>query len=105
MRYVRITLGVLVWSLLGWMLWKSAVESRAVSGEGRSPVRDLLDFAGGKAVAAMIESASAIDVEVGDPIFFVEGGLARRIGEVRSLRDSISGQPVRRDFATSAEVR
>jgi len=105
MRYVRITLGALVWALLGWWLWQSTVESRAVMGDGRrSAMQELLDFAGGEAAVARIETADALDIEVGDPIFLVQGSTVRRVGEVHSVRDPQTGQLTRRADATAAEV-
>jgi hypothetical protein len=105
MKLLRITVGALVWTVLGWLLWKSAVESHAVSGDGKtSPVKELLDFAGGQTSSAQIQADYALDMEVGDPVFVVEGDRARRIGEVRALRDPGTGQPTRRDYVSSAEV-
>ncbi len=105
MKYVRITLGALVWVVVGWLLWKNAVQPQTASADGRNtPVHDLLDFAAGKTSTARLETAEALDIEVGDPIFVVEGNQVRRIGEIRSLRDPETGEPTRRADARAAEA-
>jgi hypothetical protein len=105
MRYVRIALGALVWAVIVWLLWKSAVQPQVASADGKNtPMHDLLDFATGKTSTARLQTASALDMEVGDPIFVVEGGAVRRIGEIRSLRDPETGKPARRADAHAAEA-
>jgi hypothetical protein len=105
MRYVRITLGAVVWAVVGWLLWRGAIQPQAVSADGKNtPVQDLVDFAAGKTSTARIETTDALDMEVGDPIFVVEGDIVRRIGEIRSLRDPDTGEPTRRADAREAEA-
>ncbi len=105
MRYLRITLGAVVWAVVGWLLWRAAIEPQAVSADGKNtPMQDLVDFAMGKTSAARLETAEALEMEVGDPIFVVEGNTVRRIGEIRSLRDPETGEPTRRADAKAAEA-
>src|SRR5262245_12709556 len=87
MRYVRITLGAVVWLAASWLLWRGAIEPRTVAEGGKNaPVHDLIDFAVGKTSTTPLETAEAIDVAVGDPIFVMEENRVRRIGEIRSVR-------------------
>src|SRR5258708_7029417 len=105
MRYVRITLGAVVWLAASWLLWKGVVEPRTIAEGGKNaPVHDLLDFAVGKTSTAPLETPEAIDVEVGDPIFLLEGNRVRRIGEIRTVRDPQTGELTRRADAKTAEA-
>ncbi len=95
----------LVWAVVGWLLWRAAIQPQAVSADGKNtPMQDLVDFATGKTSAARLETAEAIEMEVGDPIFVVQRGAVRRIGEIRSLRDPETGKPTHRADATAAEA-
>ena len=104
MHRLRVYNGLLIWTLVaGGLLWCAASQPAAVRTARERVVPQLWQHIVARRSHVAIEAVEPVSLALGDPVFEIEGGRVRQVGEVSRVNAG-NGQPVRAAATTRARV-